>query len=411
MICLRYSHRSARSITTLAYSWGVGTDGELGHPSFQKEATLMGDAYVQVEPRRIIRSKRFKSFAVGSQYTLALDQQGKLYHWGLSHTKKFQSNEPKPLDMEKRFSKIAIGSNHAAAVSEDGEVYTWGRNQGSNWMGISFMGGGGYLGHGDTQSVHLPKRIDFLSKYGAKAADVVCGGRHTVIRTVDGELLSCGVGEYGRLGTGSTVDSLEPAPLETLVEEDIIQIAAGSSHTLALSKSGKLFVWGRNDYGQLGFEDSYMDMYSLEDIPRLLDARAFQDKQIVSIIAARGRSGAITEDGQFFTWGYKSSHMPTLLSPRLLGGLRVVKAAFGGDVMSNSCTALITEDGSLWTYGDAGSHMIGRPLSTGQSGLGRLPEPSKVPVFQGKRVVEIYMGSGQHAIATVEASTTEDSTD
>ena len=71
MISARFIHRGSRGITTLAYSWGVGTDGELGHASFQKEANLMGDAYVQVEPRRIIRSKRFKTFAVGSQYTLA----------------------------------------------------------------------------------------------------------------------------------------------------------------------------------------------------------------------------------------------------------------------------------------------------------------------------------------------------
>jgi hypothetical protein len=48
-------------------------------------------------------------------------------------------------------------------------------------MGLTFMSGGGYLGHGDTKPVDVPKKIDFLEQYGAKAADVVCGGRHTVL--------------------------------------------------------------------------------------------------------------------------------------------------------------------------------------------------------------------------------------
>jgi alpha-tubulin suppressor-like RCC1 family protein len=145
-----------------------------------------------------------------------------------------------------------------------------------------------------------------------------------VIRTVDGELLSCGIGEYGRLGTGSTDDALVPAPLDSLVDENVVQIAAGSSHSLALTRSGKLFVWGRNDYGQLGFEDSYMDMYSLEDLPRRLDAQALEGKRLVSILAGRGRSGAVTEDGLFYTWGHRSSHMPSLLNPALVGGLKVL---------------------------------------------------------------------------------------
>ena len=32
----------------------------------------------------------------------------------------------------------------------------------------------------------------------------------------------------------------------------IVQIATGRNHVLALDTSGKIYSWGRNDYGQLG---------------------------------------------------------------------------------------------------------------------------------------------------------------
>jgi hypothetical protein len=77
--------------------------------------------------------------------------------------------------------------------------------------------------------------------------------------------------------------------------------------------------------------------------------------------------------------------------------------------MGNSCTAMVTEDGGLWTFGDAGSHLLGRALGAGHSQLSRLPEPVRVRALEGKRVVDVFMGSGQQMIATVEAVEAEDS--
>ena len=238
--------KASRSASTVAYSWGSGAKGELGHARFQTSSTLTGESYLQMEPRRIKNSKRFKTFAVGVHYSLAIDSEGKLFHWGEGPFKSVSSHEPVPLPIEgaaARFTDISVGKSHAAAVDEEGSVFTWGSNG-------SWMGGGGYLGHGDTLSLSSPKKVAFMAEYGAKIAQAVCGGRHTVFRSFDGELLSCGVGEYGRLGVGSTFDALVPTPLDSLIEEDIVQVAAGSSHTLALAKSGSLYVWGRNDYGK-----------------------------------------------------------------------------------------------------------------------------------------------------------------
>ena len=78
--------------------------------------------------------------------------------------------------------------------------------------------------------------MEYFSNYNAKAVSVACGDKHTLILTEDGEILSCGIGEYGRLGTGNTNDSLVPVTIEGLLDHDIIEIAAGANHSLALSR-------------------------------------------------------------------------------------------------------------------------------------------------------------------------------
>ena len=59
------------------YSWGVGTQGQLGHAKIGLEKSSFGeDFYIQVEPRRILKSRQFKSVAIGGTYTLALNDTG-----------------------------------------------------------------------------------------------------------------------------------------------------------------------------------------------------------------------------------------------------------------------------------------------------------------------------------------------
>jgi len=48
-------------------------------------------------------------------------------------------------------------------------------------------------------------------------------------------------------------EELSPARIPALGGLDIIQVACGKWHNVALTKEGDLYVWGWNKYGQLGF--------------------------------------------------------------------------------------------------------------------------------------------------------------
>lgn len=54
------------------------------------------------------------------------------------------------------------------------------------------------------------------------------GQNHSVFLTTDGEVWTCGAGEYGRCGNGGTGDQLVPAPLEAFENHVIVEIKARS---------------------------------------------------------------------------------------------------------------------------------------------------------------------------------------
>lgn len=248
--------------------------------------------------------------------------------------------------------------------------------------------------------------IKFFEEYGAKIKEVQCGNLHTLFLTDDGEVLSCGVGEYGRLGTGSTVDASSPMPLETLANEDIVQISAGFDHSVALTKDGRIYSWGGNSNGQLGHADSFLDMYSVEDIPRLiakddivgpegLDSDVPVFKQVV---AGNYRSAAVTVDGELYVWGARLNVKPQKIERALFDGQAVKKVGLGGDNYKG-VIAVLTEDDSLWTFGDSRSSMIGRRLTLMQKG--KITVPEQIPTFKNSQVLDIYTGLGQHMMAKV----------
>lgn len=87
----------------------------------------------------------------------------------------------------KKVKDVSCGEEHAAYVDQGGSVFTWG------------YGAEGQLGHGDTSSMTVPKKIQ---KIEGKVVKVSCGGGHTALITDNNELWMCGRGREGQLGRG-----------------------------------------------------------------------------------------------------------------------------------------------------------------------------------------------------------------
>ena len=66
------------------------------------------------------------------------------------------------------------------------------------------------------------------------------------------QVYSWGCNASGQLGLGDFVDRRAPAHVEGLWALPVASLAAGDSHSAALTMNGFLFSWGANDKGQLG---------------------------------------------------------------------------------------------------------------------------------------------------------------
>jgi len=101
---------------------------------------------------------------------------------------------------------------------------------------------------------NIPQRVVFFDDLPCIVTKIVCGGWHTLVLTSDGDIYSWGWNESGQLGHDSPVSSRsEPYPIDLGSAEDpIIDVAAGSRHSVALLKSGLVYSWGRNLEGQGG---------------------------------------------------------------------------------------------------------------------------------------------------------------
>src|SRR5688572_9913447 len=123
------------------------------------------------------------------------------------------------------------------------------------------------------------------------------GWKHSYILGQDGLVRSTGSNIAGQLGDGTNRDSEDHfvTVLATNVH-DIVQIASGAFHGLALRADGTVWAWGENFSGQLG-DGSKSD----SNVPVKATASGFAG--IVAIAASRGSSYAIDAMGRLWVWG------------------------------------------------------------------------------------------------------------
>ena len=153
---------------------------------------------------------------------------------------------------------VSCGSGDAqtVAVTDTGKVYSWGD------------GDFGKLGRGGSDGSKIPKIIDklevrylFLIIHSSNLngliqnQDVIrvyCGCQFTLALTREGRLFSWGKGDNQRLGHNSEEHVRIPKLIKGLEGVRVAKVAIGSMHSVILTDKNEMYVWGRNDQAQLG---------------------------------------------------------------------------------------------------------------------------------------------------------------
>lgn len=172
---------------------------------------------------------------------------------------------------------------------------------------------------------------------------------------------------------------------------EIVQVAAGGTHTAAVTKDGDLYMWGRNYYGQLGV---YSNADSKIPIKVNNSSSTLPEKSVKYIALGYYHSAAITKDGSLYMWGYNRSgqlgdgtttdrYTPVKIMDN------VASVSLGG-----SHSAAVTKDGSLYMWGDNGNGRLGDGTTTDRY----------TPVKIMDNVASVSLGSSHSAAITKDGS-------
>lgn len=155
------------------------------------------------------------------------------------------------------------------------------------------------------------------------------------------DLYTWGSSQYGQLGHGDQKDNPLPTLVSTFKGKDVVQVAAGSDTTAAITSTGDLYTWGRGQNYVLGHGDD-----TTINSPTLMEGG--NKWKFVSVSGTH--TAAVDVTGQLFIWGN-----------RALGRLGVastpvkVEALSGVQVRSVACghnhTLAISEDGGVYAWG------------------------------------------------------------
>uniref|UniRef100_A0A3Q3VN17 X-linked retinitis pigmentosa GTPase regulator n=1 Tax=Mola mola TaxID=94237 RepID=A0A3Q3VN17_MOLML len=218
---------------------------------------------------------------------------------------------------------------------------------------------------------------------------LACGDEHTAFITENGKLFMFGSNNWGQLGLGSKVTVNKPTCVKALKSEKVHLVACGRNHTLICTAQGKVFAAGGNSEGQLGLGDC--NERSAFQRVHLLDSHG----PIRMLAAGSNTSAALTESGKLFMWGDNTEGQIGLGKESHASSPQEVSV--GRPISWVSCgyyhSALVTVDGALYTCGERDCGKLG--LSTDQ--LPRHRVPQRVKSIK-EPVTQVACGSG-HTVA------------
>ncbi len=243
---------------------------------------------------------------VGAANAVALADDGRVFSWGRYAGQGVESeikfpNQPKNPDGTGALGgivQVAAGFNHTLALAADGKVYAWG------WNSYGETG----RGTAQTQEVlPATVKLADGSELG-NIVQVVAGYHYSLALAADGRVFAWGDNGYEQLGLGAAHGKHYSAELVkdvtgTAPLGKIVMLAAGKLHALALDDKGRVLSWGFANDGRLGGGPNANRAFNGRPMPVVGIDGLGELGNVVSIAAGPDHSVAVLADGTMLTWG------------------------------------------------------------------------------------------------------------
>jgi alpha-tubulin suppressor-like RCC1 family protein len=216
-------------------------------------------------------------------------------------------------------TKIACGSWHSICLAHRGmssSVYVWGRaveGQLGNGTEGEFTG---TQAKRRRTNADVPTLVPSLS--GLHIRTVTCGDTNTACVLAHGLLYTWGDASLGKCGHGFHQErQLLPNLVRgALIDERITDVSLGFEHSGCVTESGRVFMWGNNYFGRLGLGDED-NRYE----PCLVGG-VLSDVFVTSLSCGGYHTMAVDRSGRLWVWGKADARLGLgSLGATSLGGL------------------------------------------------------------------------------------------
>ncbi len=323
------------------WEWGSNEYGQLGDVT--SELTIM--------PVQVSGLTDVIGIAAGYLHSLAVKSDGTVWAWGSDDYGQLGNGittrlTPVQISNLTDIESTAAGAYHSLAVKSDGTVWAWGSND------------YGQLGDSTTVAKSTPVQIIGLSD----VIGIAAGAYYSLALKSDGTVWAWGSNDYGQLGDGTMVTRTTPVQVSGLM--DAVSIAAGSYHSLAIDSYGYIHAWGSNNYGQLGDQT-----ITNRTTPVQVCGESDPLMDVISIAAGYAHSLAVKSDGTVWSWGSNDydqlgdSSTSYRAMPKHIDEISdIVKIAAG-----TYHSLALDSYGSIFAWGDNRSGQIGDWWYTGET--------------------------------------------
>ncbi|KAF9919080.1 hypothetical protein FBU30_011175 [Linnemannia zychae] len=257
------------------------------------------DVTVRKKPANlaILNDQNIVDIAAGGLHNMALTKDGKLWSWGINDQRTLGRSgdeyTPAPVEGLDDVKVVKVACSDSVTVALTDDGHVY------TWG--TFRSAEGILGHSkETEVQALPTKVAGLEDIVA----IATGTDHVLALDSTGHIYSWGNGQQMQLGrrivARRMLNGLTP---ESVGAKNQVKVGAGSYHSFSIDKDGKASAWGLNTYGQCGLDD-----VKVENIPHVTPIKALKDEHIVDIQGGEHHSIALTQDGRLFGFGRSDSH-------------------------------------------------------------------------------------------------------